>query len=60
MATAISDNRVEVRAEISFHEALEAVEFFAQYYPLERLNPDFIRRLADAACVIGKRLNEKP
>src|SRR5271166_403002 len=51
-----SPTEVEVRARISFHEALSAVEYFATKYPGERLCLSQAERLESAAGSIRRAL----
>jgi hypothetical protein len=49
-------NRAHVRAEISIHDALAAIEHFAANYPVERLSAQDAMRLRRAAIEYDKRL----
>lgn len=48
-------SRALVRAEISIHDALDAIEHFAANYDPERLPGDFHTRLHHAASVASNR-----
>lgn len=59
MASQLADpTRVQIRAEISFHEALDAVCEFVSRYPAERLAPLQAERLRQAANQIDEKIAE--
>ncbi len=51
--------RCQVRAEISFHEALAAVEALVRDYPAERLSHLQAEILEDAAICVRHKLAER-
>jgi len=57
MAQNLNDpQRVAVTTEISFEEALQAVEYFVEKYPAERLSDEHAFRLGKAACSLASRV----
>lgn len=55
----MSPTSVVVSAQISFHEAIAAVEYFADKYPAERLCLLQAERLERAASAIRTTLEER-
>ena len=56
MAQNLNDpQRVAVTTEISFEEALQAIEHYAGKYPVERLSYEHINRLAEARAILVYR-----
>lgn len=49
--------RAHITADISIHDAIKAIEHFAEHYPEDRLTEDYARRLVAAGGKIQGRVD---